>query len=90
MAKAKINHDAENLQQATGVDINALQGRLREAFNATMESSEYFPHTQLIEMFESNFTKRELGIIATNYIVKLIEMENPMAKFMAMMSQDSE
>lgn len=90
MSKQKFNHSSKNIDEATGVNLDALQKKLNDVTKDNVKRSEN------IEIIANNFTKVELAVMfdqSFSMVQQLKEIldsssESPLAGLLALLGQD--
>lgn len=90
MSKRKFNHSAENIDEATGVDLEVLQEKLSDVTRDDVKRSEN------IEIIANSFTKVELAVMfdqSLSMVQQLKEIldsrsESPLAGLLTSLGQD--
>ena len=71
-----FNHDATNVGETFGVDLEGFSGKLSKAIKDFMEGSEYTKRSHLAEIIADRFTQEEILFLAleqTEVVIKKFE-----------------
>lgn len=90
MGKQKFNHDADNIEDATGINIDALQEKLTSVVKSDVSRS------QNIEAIAENFTKVELALMFDQSLTMVHQLkeilthrsQSPLAGLLASLGKD--
>lgn len=72
----KFNHDASNVGETFGVDLDGLSSRLSKVIKDFMEGDEYTKRSHMAEIIADRFTQEEILFLALEQaetIVKKLE-----------------
>lgn len=82
MKKIVINHDAENVAEAIGCDIDGMSSRLADMVREFMTNDKYTKRSHLIELIKDEFNEADILFLASQTVFEILdEMQEDIKKF---------